>query len=432
MKKLLSILLISAGPLACYSQQSQLVTLSDCYRDAILASPVANESQALEQLSLLKDKNILSGWYPSLEAGATLLYNTNVVDLSSALSSLPVPIPPGAIGGMPKDQYRFTIDINQVIYDGGAIRSSRDAEMASLNYKRQSVSVELYKIKEQVNNTFFVLILLQKQKALLVSYRETLVDRIKAVGSAVENGMLLPTDYDILRSEKVKVDQQIAETEIRLAGLFGVLSDITNKDYGNETELSIPAVEELPSGINGRPELELFDLKAIQLDARRDLLRSSRKPKAFGFATLGYGSPPGNDFFTDSFGTYAVVGAGIKWTITDWNRAKRDEQMIDLNKMIISSKKDDLEGNLSRALRLKKSEIDSYISMLESDEELISIRRSVTEATELKLQNGVITATDYLAELNAEKQAMLNRELHAVSLSKAKIEYMYISGKEIE
>lgn len=432
MKNLLSIIVLCGIVLTGYGQEPDIITLQKCYSDACMASPVAAEKQLLNHVYQLKDKNISSAWLPSVDAGATIMYNTSVVDLTTALESLPLPLSPGEISGMPHDQYKLTVDINQVIYDGGVTRGSREAEMASLKYNEKSVDADLYKIREQVNNTFFGLVLLRKQVALLQIYRELIEERMASVSNAVENGVLLVSDLDIIRSEKVKIEQQITESEIRMSALFAILSDLTGREYSRDAVIILPDPDPSPGDTIERAELQLFDLRADQLESTRAIYKSSRLPKAFGFATLGWGSPPGNDFFSDSFGPYAILGAGVKWTITDWNRSKRNEQMIDLNKSIVESRKDDLEGNIRRALEVKKAEIDGLKALLESDDQLISIRKSVTEATGLKLGNGVISATEYMTELNAEKQAMLNRELHLVTLSKARTEYLYITGKEVE
>ena len=62
-------------------------------------------------------------------------------------------------------------------------------------------------------------------------------------------------------------------------------------------------------------------------------------PKAFGFATLGYGNPPGQDFFKDDFDPYYIVGGGIKWNIFDWNKVKNEKQVIALQQGIIENRK---------------------------------------------------------------------------------------------
>jgi outer membrane protein TolC len=70
--------------------------------------------------------------------------------------------------------------------------------------------------------------------------------------------------------------------------------------------------------------------------------------------------------------------------------------------------------------------------MLESDSELITLRKRITAASESQYQNGTITATEYLNQLTAERQAVLNYELHKINLVLAKVEYLNISGKDIE
>ena len=64
-----------------------------------------------------------------------------------------------------------------------------------------------------------------------------------------------------------------------------------------------------------RPELVLYDLTASQLDVNESLISTRRLPKAQGFATVGYGNPPGSNFFRDEFAPYYILGAGVKWNI---------------------------------------------------------------------------------------------------------------------
>ncbi len=154
-------------------------------------------------------------------------------------------------------------------------------------------------------------------------------------------------------------------------------------------------------------------------------------PKAFGFATLGYGNPPGNNFFRDEFAPYSILGAGIKWNIFDWNSAKDEKQIIYYQQNLIDSRKSDTEDNLKRLLNAKRAEISNLKSLLETDTELIEIRKRITITAESQYKNGIITATEYLNELNSEKQAWINYEIHKINLAKARVEYMNINGKEI-
>jgi len=250
--------------------------------------------------------------------------------------------------------------------------------------------------------------------------------------SGVENGVILRTDVDVMTTEKIKLEQQIRENQIRRESLLKILSGLTATEINRSSELVMPAFETTPTGVITRPELEIFDLRKDQLDASLQVINSRRMPKAFGFATLGYGNPPGNNFFRDEFAPFYILGAGIKWNIFDWNRATTEKQIIGLQQVIIENRQNDLTDNLTRMLEAKKAEISSLQALLESDLKLISLRKSITSSSESQYENGIITATDLLNEINAEKQALINHELHKINLAMAQADYYNISGKETE
>jgi outer membrane protein TolC len=274
--------------------------------------------------------------------------------------------------------------------------------------------------------------LLDRQKELLENYLELIKKRISSMQSALTNGVIIKSDIDILASEKIKLEQQQVENEIRKASLIKILSGLTGADIDGSVMFVLPTSKDETGSDLLRPELQLFDLRKDQLEAGMRLIESKRMPKAFGFATLGYGNPPGSNFFKDEFAPYYILGAGIKWNIFDWNKAKNEKQIIYFQQGIIENRKKDLSDNLNRLLEAKNAEILSLNMMLESDMELITLRKRITSSAESQYENGTITATEYLNELNSERQALINYEIHKINLALAKVEYLNISGKEIE
>ncbi|MBN2763597.1 MAG: TolC family protein [Bacteroidales bacterium] len=430
MNKILMLLFILSVSVSAFSQR--ILTLKECYEKAYVTAPVAGEKQAYSDIWKLKDKNLVKGWLPTLDANGSFVYNSSVVDMTDVLGSLPVPGIADHIQAMPHEQYRVTLDINQVIYDGGAIKGARALEKADLNINKQQTEADLYKLREQINRYYFNLLLIDRQKRLLQNYLELLNKRMQSVNSALTSGVILKSDIDVLSSEKIKLEQQLMENDIRKISLLKILSDLTGIDIDDSTQLVIPPAEQKLSDELARPELQLFDLRTEQLDASRKLIQSKRMPRAFGFATLGYGNPPGSNFFKDEFAPYYMVGAGLKWNIFDWNKVKNEKQVLSLQQSIIDSRKSDMTDNLKRLLDAKGAEIESLESMLKTDSALIEIRERITLTAESQYENGVITATDYLNELNDERQAKINYEIHTINLAMARVEYLNISGKEIE
>ncbi len=409
-------------------QAQKILTLKECYDRAMTANALAGEKAAYSEIWKLKDNNLSKGWLPTLDANASILYNSEVVDISKALSSaLPI-----SIKALPHDQYKITIDINQIIYDGGAIKGARAMEKAELSLNEKQTETDLYKLRAQINSYYFSLLLLSRQKELLLNYLEIIDKQIKSMQSSLNNGIIIKSDIDVLSSEKIKIEQQISETDIKKSALSGILADIIGSEIDPATNLVLPAQSGETKNEILRPELQVFDLRKEQLSAGLKVIQSKRMPKAFGFATLGYGNPPGNNFFRDEFAPYYILGAGLKWNIFDWNRAKNEKHLVTLQQGIIENRKTDMTENLKRLLESKNAEITSLKALIETDSELIALRKRITAAAESQYENGTITATEYLNEMNSERQAVVNSEIHKINLALARIEYLNISGKEIE
>ena len=425
------LLLWSLIPGVTASFGQRVLTLAECYESACSASPVAGEKEVHAAVWQLKDASLAKGWLPSLDASGNVVYNSSVVDLSGVLGSLPIPGIGSLISPMPHEQYKVNLEINQMIYDGGAVKGARALEKATLDISMKQTEADLYALRSQINSIYFNLLLLDRQRELLSTYLEIITKRITSLGSAVENGLLLPSGIDVLSSEKLRLEQQLTENRIRNSSLLRILSDLTGIETDTTTVLTLPRVENSLTREISRPELEIFDLKKEQLEASQKVIGSKGKPKAFGFATLGYGNPPGSNFFKDEFAPYYIVGAGVKWTIWDWEKVKNEKKVVAHQQELLEGRKQDLTANLERLLVAKSAEISSLEALVATDAGIIGLRKKITAAAESQYANGTITATDYLNELNAEKQALINHEIHKISLVMARVEYLNISGVQL-
>lgn len=427
------LLILSVGLLSLSGMLSaqRVLTLKECYEAAVARNPLAGEKATYSGISELKQRNISSAWYPTIDMNANAIYNSDVVDLGKPLGSLPFPGIADAINPLPHDQYKITVDINQVIYDGGAAKSAKALESAELKVNEKQAETDLYRLRAQINSYYFNILLLNRQAELLNNYLGLIGKRLTSAESAVENGVMLKSDADVLRAEMINIRQQKSENEIREKSLKVVLSDITGMAIDESTEFAMPEQNESKKLQINRPELQLFDMRMDQLSAGEAMISSKRSPKAFGFATLGYGNPPGSNFFMDEFDTYYIIGAGIKWNIFDWNKGRNEKQIISLQKNLLQNRKEDLTDNIRRQLDIKAAEISSLEKMIESDQELAEIRKRITASAESQHQNGTITATEYLNILNSEKQVMINAEIHLINLALARTEYLNIQGTDL-
>jgi len=426
--RIVFLILIMLSP-SLHSQEP--VTLESCYIMAEENTGLLRERENQALISGLKDENLKKNWLPSLDFGGTFLYNSSVIDMGSALGSLPFPGIADAINPMPHEQYRLTLEVNQVIYDGGAVKKARALGQADLAISQKETETSIRKIRDEVTGYFFNILLLSRQAEILDNYLDVINKKMTALQSALDNGTILRSDLDVLSSEKIRLEQQISENNIKRNALISILSDLTGKPIDPSSQFVLPEISSSLSYELKRPELDLLDLGMNRLDAATASVESQRMPKAFSYATLGYGNPPGNNFLRDEFAPYYLVGAGLKWNIFDWNKTRNEKEILTVQKNILGDRRKDLSDNLKRLLDARKAEIDGLLSLLETDSDLIALRKRITATAESQYQNGTITATEYLGEMNAENQALLNHEIHKINLALAMVVFMNTSGQEI-
>lgn len=409
---------------AAWSQKS--VTIWQCYDSAAITTFLSGERDLYSTISDLHDRNLTAVWLPSLDLNGSFSYQSDVVDMSEMFSSLP--IDPGILPSIPHEQYRATLDVSQVFWDGGVTRSARAVEQVVSELNMKQNEADIYRLREQVNNYYFSLLLTASQAEVTRLLIADLDARIGETASAVANGVLTPVTLDVLRAEKIKAGQVLTELNRRHDALAGALEHITGMTGLKDAILMLPEPAISGDETIDNPDLRLFDIRSRQLEVSKNLLKSQRMPKAFGYIQGGYGNPPGNNFLSETADFYYSFGAGIKWNIFDWNKSSNDRRSLALQQQLIDIKRGAAEESLHRMLTLKKAEIDGLRESGASDDELIAIRQKVAAAAASQLENGTITASQYLTELNNEKQAVLNAAMRKIGISRAEVEYIYITG----
>jgi outer membrane protein TolC len=408
------------------------VTLKQCYDSVAVNAPQASEKELLSQISRLKEKNIGANYLPSVDLNGNYMYNSDVVDLSKIMGALSAINPNIVIPDIPHDTYRGTIDVSQLIWDGGVTRSAREAEQTALDLNFKQNEADIYKLREQVNNYFFSILLTDKQTEIIKVLLTELDSRISSATSAVSNGVMLKTNLDVLIAEKLKTEQSLSDLKLRREALVSVLVSLTGDEDVIDGSLLLPEPVINYDNPIDNPDMKLFDLRKSQFEAGKNLLKAQRMPRIYSMATIGYGRPQGNNMLSADAGSYYTLGVGLKWSIFDWHKSSNDRQALTLQQQITDTRRAATEEGLQRLLMVKRSEIESLILSEATDSRLIEIRTSVSAAAASQFENGIITATDYLTELNAEKQARLNAEMHRINLVRTRVEYMNITGQEIE
>jgi outer membrane protein TolC len=118
----------------------------------------------------------------------------------------------------------------------------------------------------------------------------------------------------------------------------------------------------------------------------------------------------------------------VKGNIWDWSKTSRSKQDIGIQQEIIKSQKAAFDKNLNIQLAEKLAEISKYSEAVRRDEEIVLLRAKISKSTASQLENGVITTTDYITELNAETEARIRLETHRIQLVQSQINYLTTKG----
>ncbi|MGE0089223.1 MAG: TolC family protein [Bacteroidales bacterium] len=401
--------------------QNQEISLKECYDNLLKNYPLANDSATFAMANELKIKNINAEWLPKADLKAQATYQSESFALDINLP-LTVDLPE-----VSKDQYKATIDINQLIYDFGRIKNSKKLEENNLKINLQSTKVDLNKIKEQVNKFYFAVLILQKNEELFKVMLDNIEQKLVTIESGVKNGVLLPADLYALQAEKLKLNQTINQLVNQRIAAIQVLSELTGLNLDSNVKLLINDYE-LPERTDfKRPEFLLFDYQNNQIDASSSIIAKQNMPVLFAFGQLGYGKP-GLNMLSDEFNSYYYLGVGLSWKFWDWNQNKRQREILQLNKSFIETRRETFSTQLTIALDNETANIENYQSAIVSDIEIIKLREDITKSAFAKLENGVITSTQYITELSAETQAKINYETHKIQLVQSKATYLYLSG----
>ena len=420
MKKIILVFLF-IGNIAL-AQQNE-ISLQDCYDQMLQNYPLTEESVIYSNINELKIKNLKSEWLPQTELKAQATYQSDVIDIDIDIPMGDIQLPQAD-----KDQYKATVDINQLIYDWGRIKSARQVENAELKINQQNNRVELNKLKEQINKFYFAILILQKNEELMNVMMQEIEKKESTVESGIENGVLLPSDLNVLKAEKLKLKQNINQIMHQRVSALNILAEITGMSIDLNSNLKIPDYELDKNTDWNRPEHQLFDFQKAKIDFSIKAYAKQNKPMIYAFSQLGYGKP-GLNMLNNEFDTYYYLGLGVRWEFWDWNQNKRQREILALNKDIIQSKEESFNKQLEVALNNEKSNIRNYNDAVKSDLEIIELREEITKSARSKLDNGVITSTEFITELNAETQAKINYETHKIKRIQSIVNYLYIKGE---
>lgn len=397
------------------------ITLEECQQRARDNYPLIKQFELIESSKKYDVENLSKKYLPQI------VLNTQA-SLQSEVIALPIHIQGVEFPEKSKDQYKIALDITQSIWDGGTTKSEKLISIANSNIKKQKIEVELFLIKDRVNQLYFGILSINKQLGILDIYNETLKTNREFVEALCKNGVALSSDIDIITVELINNEQKKIELQSLKAIYQKILSGFINQKLTEQTIYNIPETNVDLSSTLIRPEISLFNQERLLLDAQTSSINAKNMPNLSLFAQGGYGRP-GLNIMSNDFDFWAIGGIRVSWNFGNLYTRKREKRIIRINKSIIDTDEETFRFNNNNQQIKYVEEITKNKLLINKDDEIIKLRNKVRLASENRYKNGVYNINDLIRDINIENQAIQTKAIHEIDYILSIYNYKNVKGE---
>lgn len=393
-------------------------SLEECRQAAEHNYPIIRQYDLIARTTELTVRNIQKAWLPQISVTAQGSYQNKVTAWPENLQGLFAQM--GLqLQGLSRDQYKVGIDVRQTLFDGGAIGSRREIARGEGAVQAAQTEVDLYKIGQRVHEMYFGLLLLDEQLRLNADVNALLRSNEAQLAAMLKSGTASAGDFENVKAERLSAEQQQTEllsqrqTLQRLLSLFcGIPVDSIRR----------PAVPNLPSGENKRPELRLFD-RRLQLTAAQEKAVDAQLLPQLGLFAQGYYGNPGLNLFEDMmkrrWSWNGIAGLKLTWNLSALYTHRNEKSKLRVQRELIENARQQFLFNNQLDETQQSENVRRFRAIAQRDGEIIALRTAVRKAAESKLAHGIIDVNGLLREINKENAAKTQQAIHEIDMLKA-------------
>jgi outer membrane protein TolC len=409
------------GPAIKEAPAAQL-TLEECYHLAEANYPLTRQRALIEKTRDYTITNIAKGIYPQLDVNGTATYQSTVTSLTLPPSlGIPLNIT------LPKDQYKVYGEVSQTLTGFGINKQQREISRTDAQLQQANLSTDLYTLKDRINQLYFGALLIDGQLEQNKLTEQDIRTGINNVQAAITNGIDFRSSLDKLKAELLKTEQHSIELAASRDAYTDMLSLFINQAIDSTIQLEKPQPPPSTDSIN-RPELKGYDLQLQSYTQQLRLTKLNLYPQLNAFFQGGLGRPNPMNFLSTELSAYYLTGLRLTWTIGGAYTYKKDKLISANNREMVKAQRSTFLFNTTQTMHQENADIRKYRQLIRSDDEIVRLRESVRTSSAVQLQNGVITANDYVLDVNAATQARQDRVVHQVQLLLTQYNYKNTSG----
>jgi outer membrane protein TolC len=398
---------------------------------AIGTDPRLRQLQLLMTQSELRLRNIAAGRLPSIAVEGQAQFQSDV-------PTVPFTLPNGRpLFSPPKATYDSGIRLDQRLFDA-TIPAQSAVERAQLAEQQARIRTTLFSLKQQVNEAFFAAAALQARSGALSAVIADLEARLAEMNARVSQGTALPSDASAIEATLLQRQQDVEELRSSRRAALARLVVLTGQAIRDDDELALPDLaaavtdaRQRAADVRARPEFEQFARIRERLATQADLTTAQERPRVSTFAKVGYGRP-GLNFISDRFDSYGLGGVRVQWNAWTWGMPAREREALALQQQVVAADEAAFEKTIVDGTESDLAAIDRLQNVLALDERIVSLREQVVRSTALRLQEGVVTASEYLDRDTELLQARFAFAGHRVELAQASARFLTTLGLEVQ
>lgn len=399
------------------SSMSAEVTIEQCVEKAMANYPAIKKYDLLAAANEVELSDINKGWLPRIGVYGQVTGQNIVPSFPEALSGV-LQNMGQEMRGMGKIQYKVGADLSQPLWDGGVSKARREMSRIKETVQRAGLDVELYQVRQRVENLYFAMLLTQEQiEQSHVTYN-LLCDNLHRLRSMYSNGIAMQSDIDMVEAQALTVNQTIVQARSALDSYRRALELFIGESLENEN-LTMPT-DEIPLDAEpDRPELKLFERKLKYNEAANRLADSSLIPR-IGLFAQGYYGYPGFNYFQSMINRdlsfNIIIGVKVAWNIDSFYTKNNSSRKKAITAAEIAADREVFLFNTRIQSTSQTEAIRGIRNMMKDDSRIVALRSNVRKAAESQLANGVIDITALLSKISDENIAMLASKYHEILL----------------
>jgi len=416
----LSIVFIGVLSLNAQDTKPNSITLLQAYGYAQENYPLIKDSKLIDDIETLNLALIKKTGLPRVSLNGVGQIQTENTELTLGTTTLNAPL----------ETYNAYLSAEYDIYDGGKKKADSEIQIASSTVERNSLDVQLRNTKDRVNALLFAISLSRKQKLILETSKADLEVNITTLETGYNNGTVLESEVSKLKVRQLELTSDLIKLKGDINAYFAMFQQLTGKALSDDVQFEIPVLSTTYDlGEITRPEQELFKSQKSLFAAQEASIAASLKPKVSLFAQGGIGNPNPLNFSDFEDSPYALGGLKLNWNFLDFGKGKKQKELLKVQQYQIDVDQEVFLFDVQSSAKEYQEKIKALEEQIVNDRSIVSLQKDILKQSKVQLDNGVISSSEYVTQVNSSINAEQNLEFNRTQLQQYIIEYLTLIGK---